>query len=246
MTTREKTVADYVTEKPSLSRVFERFGIDYCCGGKQPLTEACHRRGIRVADVIQALEEAGAESSAGDGESWQEAGISQLIDHIYDHHHRYLYEEMPRLSRMAQRVATVHGQKDPRLAALAETYETMRTELTMHMQKEENVLFPFCRELETAGALPRFHCGHIRNPIHVMGLEHRQEGQLLERMRELTDAYTPPDWACNTYRALLDGLAGMEADIHRHIHKENNILFPRVLALADALENGKLENSKDA
>ena len=118
---------------------------------------------------------------------------------------------------------------------MAQAYEQLVSELTIHMMKEENVLFPFCRELDNAQVQPKFHCGGIGNPIRVMEMEHDLAGSLLETMRTLTDGYTPPEWACNTYRAMLDGLKEMEADIHQHIHEENNILFPKALQKSNSL-----------
>lgn len=231
-----KTVGEYVKEQPSLSKVFEHYGIDYCCGGKKPLAEACQETGVVIDEVLRALEPAEGSVLAGEEMNWQEASLGEMIDHIYDHHHQYLYEVMPRLNRMANKVARVHGDKDSRLQEVARTFEALQSELVTHMGKEEQVLFPYCRQLETAKAMPRFHCGSISNPIRVMETEHEQAGELLATMRNLTDGYTPPEWACNTYRALLDGLAEMEADIHQHIHEENNILFPKALQVADSLE----------
>lgn len=229
-----KTIGQYVLEQPSLSKVFGKLGIDFCCGGKRPLDDVCQEKGLNIADVLQAIEDA---TNVSDTETmnWQTASLSKLVEHIYTVHHQYLYEEMPRLSQMTQKVARVHGDKDARLGKLSEVYGQLVSELTIHMLKEENVLFPYCRELEQATAQLEFHCGSIANPIRVMELEHEQAGSLLGAMRDLTDCYTPPEWACNTYRAMLAGLKEMEADIHQHIHEENNILFPRALHISDSL-----------
>lgn len=229
-----KTIGQYVLEQPALSKVFGNLGIDFCCGGKRPLDEVCQEKGLNIAEVLKAIEDA---TNTSDTETinWQAASLSEMVDHIYDIHHQYLYEEMPRLLQMTQKVARVHGDKDARLGKLAEVYGQLVSELTIHMLKEENVLFPYCRELDTAEVQPKFHCGSIANPIRVMGLEHEQAGSLLETMRDLTDGYTPPEWACNTYRAMLAGLKDMEADIHQHIHEENNILFPKALQKSDSL-----------
>lgn len=231
-----KTVGEYVKAHPALSKVFEKYGIDYCCGGKKPLKQACLEKGVVLDEVVRALKQAEIGTLEGEELNWQEATVTQMTEHLYECHHRYLYNVMPRLSQMADKVASVHGNKDSRLAELARTHDALQEELMTHMAKEEKVLFPYCRELETAEILPQFLCGSIGNPIRVMEIEHAQAGQLLEQMRALTDGYTPPDWACNTYRALLDGLAEMETDIHRHIHEENNVLFPKALQIAAKLE----------
>jgi regulator of cell morphogenesis and NO signaling len=229
-----KTVGQYVLEQPALSKVFEKYGIDFCCGGKRPLDEVCREKGIDVSEIIRALNEAVTVAET-EKVNWKEASISEMVGHIYNVHHVYLYNEMPRLSRMVQKVARVHGENDSRLVQLEHVYEQLVSELTIHMMKEENVLFPYCRDLENARVQPRFHCGDIGNPIRVMEMEHEQAGTLLENMRALTDNYTPSEWACNTYRAMLDGLKEMESDIHQHIHEENNILFPKALKKSDSL-----------
>lgn len=233
-----KTIGQYVLEQPALSKVFEKYGIDFCCGGKRPLEDVCREKGLDVAEVFKALGEA-ASLPETENIDWKAATISEMVDHIYNVHHQYLYNEMPRLTRMVEKVARVHGENDSRLGELANVYQQLVSELTMHMMKEENVLFPYCRELETATSSPKFHCGSIGNPIRVMEMEHDQAGELLASMRTLTDGYNPPEWACNTYRAMLDGLKEMEADIHQHIHEENNILFPKAIQKSESLNTGK-------
>ncbi|MEZ4573880.1 MAG: iron-sulfur cluster repair di-iron protein [Vampirovibrionales bacterium] len=232
-----RTVGDYVVETPSLSNVFERFGIDYCCGGQRPLAVVCKQMGLVLDDVIEALEaEQSTRNTTGSpDQNWQHATISELIDHIVDRHHRYLYENLPQLDAWAAKVARVHGHKDPRLIHLARTVTRLNQDLVNHLHKEEEVLFVLCRQLETADRLPRLHCGPINNPIHMMEIEHDEAGLLLGKLKHLTDNYIPPDWACNTYRALLDGLEKLEADLHEHIHLENNLLFPKTLQQANHL-----------
>jgi regulator of cell morphogenesis and NO signaling len=230
-----KTVGEYVMEKPALSRVFEQYGIDYCCGGKRPLEEVCRDNGMDYGQLLKALDAANLPDIAGETLNWQALTVDQMIDHILEAHHRYLYDNMPRLERMVKKVAAVHGENNPKLAELAKVYAALQTDLMMHMAKEENVLFPYARQLAAATEKPRFHCGDIGNPIRVMEAEHDTAGELLAQIRETADDFVPPAWACNTYRAMLDGLAEMEADLHRHIHEENNILFPNLLSITSAL-----------
>ncbi len=239
MTHSAKTVGEYVKERPSLSKVFERYGIDYCCGGKRPLLEVCQEKGVSLDELMLTLEQVTTSMLSREEPDWQSATVAQMTEHIYQNHHLYLYEVMPRLSQMANKVAKVHGGKDGRLAELAVTFDTLQAELNRHMHKEEQVLFPYCRQLAAADSMPEFHCGPISTPIHAMEMEHEQAGALLVQMRTLTDGYTPPEWACNTYRVLLDGLVEMESDIHQHIHEENNILFPKALELASELEKNR-------
>ena len=225
------TVGEFVARHPGLSRVFEEAGIDYCCGGRRPLEEACREKGIDPVAMLATLEESS--KAAAQASDVDAAGMSltELVDHIEQTHHQYLREEFPRLDRMTARVATVHGDKEPRLLQIREAFVAMAAELTSHMMKEEQILFPMCRQLEAGDSTAASHCGSIANPIQQMESEHAQAGSALETLRELTDGYSPPDWACNTYRAMFDGLAQLERDLHVHIHKENNVLFLRAIEM---------------
>lgn len=229
--TTQNRVGEIVTGHPALARVFEQFGIDYCCGGKQTLEEACRTKGYDPQCVIDAL--ASATDVPLDSPSIDAVTmtLTDLADYIEHTHHRYVREELPRLKTIAEKVANVHGEKDPRLHAVHETFLALKQELTMHMIKEEGILFPMIRQLEAGTAPSSFHCGSIANPMNQMELEHEHAGSALARLHVLTDDYTAPDWACNTYRVLMHGLMRFEQDLHQHIHKENNILFPRALVL---------------
>jgi len=222
----EVTIGELVAERPSRSRVFEQLGIDYCCGGKKPLSEVCAKKGLDPTMILERLEQE-AEALPDTGPTPAQMTLSQLAVHIESTHHVYLRNELPRLAKMAQRVAKVHGDKDQRLLMLSATFGVFMHELESHMAKEEHVLFPAIRALEAADSLPSLPFGSVANPIQCMEAEHDGAGEALERMRSLTDDYTPPEWACNTYRALLDGLRELELDMHQHVHKENNVLFPR-------------------
>lgn len=223
------TVGQIVVEHPDSARIFEKLGIDYCCGGKRPFDQVCGEKQLDAATVLRLLDCAPVPSRS-DEKDWSNATLSQLCDHIESTHHKYLKDELPRLSQLAQKVAQVHGEKNPAMKRVAEIFEAFKIELTLHMAKEEQILFPLCRMLERSDAMPSFHCGSVQNPIAVMEHEHSDAGDALEQMRKLTDNYTPPDWACNTYRVLLKGLEQLEHDMHSHVHKENNILFPKAVA----------------
>lgn len=227
------TVGQLVAEQPARSRVFERLGIDYCCGGRKSLAEACRAASLDEETVLNELH--ACDASAAEPEiDWTQATLTQLADHIEQTHHAYLHAELPRLDRLTARVAQAHGENDPRLFELRAMFCAFRAELEAHMSKEEFVLFPLCRQMDGAARRPVFHCGSVRNPVRVMRAEHQDAGEALETMRALTDGFTPPDWACNTYRAMLQSLAELEADMHQHVHKENNILFPQ----AEEIEAG--------
>ncbi|MCG3146910.1 MAG: Iron-sulfur cluster repair protein YtfE [Verrucomicrobiae bacterium] len=228
--TAADTVGSLVAQCPALSRVFEQAGIDYCCGGKIPLAEACRRKGFDPQQILTQLEAAGAVTSGG-GVDPSQMSLTELADHIVATHHAYLKMELPRLEAMTTKVARVHGDGDVRLPQVNQVLLGLQAAMTSHMDKEEQILFPLIRELEASATAPEFHCGSLANPVRVMELEHDQAGGALVKLRELTDGFTSPDWACNTYRAMLDALAHLEHDLYDHIHKENNILFPRAIAL---------------
>jgi regulator of cell morphogenesis and NO signaling len=223
------TVGQLVAERPARSRVFEKWGLDYCCGGKKPLDEACIAKGLNLESIIAELREDDIARSAETHTDWTQASLTELADHIEQRHHGYLREALPRLSKLIEKVQNAHGDTHPELAEVAAVFEELSAELTQHTFKEEMILFPFCRKLDEATDQPLVHCGSIRNPIAVMEHEHEEAGQALARLRELTGDYAVPGGACNTYRAMLDGLFEFEKDLHEHIHKENNILFPRAI-----------------
>lgn len=212
-------------------------GVNYCCGGNRSLKEVCAEKGLDATTVLRMLEAYNDEPGADpeDGRDWSEAPMRELVEHIVEVHHGYLKEALPRLERLVGRVATVHGEGRPELVELRGIFDALRPELEAHLLKEEEVLFPMCRELAVAGAKPNFHCRTVNNPIGTMVAEHEEVGGVLLRMRELTGGYEPPEGACNTYRAMLDGLAELERDVHLHVHKENNVLFPKASAAEAAL-----------
>lgn len=226
-----QTVGDFVRQKPSRARVFESLKIDYCCGGKVSLASACEKRGIPVEDVLEKIERCDEAADQGPLVDSDAMTLTELADHIEATHHAYLREELPRIDFMTEKVSRVHGDKDARLHKVREAFVALKAELEPHMMKEERILFPIVRQLEASAERPEFHCGSVANPIGQMEHEHDQAGRALEILNQMTDAYTPPQWACNTHRAMLDSLARLEADMHQHIHKENNVLFVKAVAL---------------
>lgn len=234
----QDTVGEVVARRPSLVRLFEAARIDYCCGGKKTLAEVCQEKSLDPQSFLATLEEA---ASASGGEAVIDAAamsLTELADHIESTHHAYLRDELPRLNMLTERVASVHGADDARLQEVRHTFLALAGEMASHMRKEEQILFPMIRQLEASEGLPTFHCGSVANPIRQMELEHHDAGAALERMRTLTDEYTPPTWACNTYRAMLDSLAQLERDMHLHVHKEDNVLYPRALKREAELAEG--------
>lgn len=223
-----QTVGQMVVERPQRSRVFDRLHIDYCCGGKRTLEEACTKRGLDLKTVLAELEAFDAEANTQpDAVRPANLTMTELADDIERTHHAYLREELPRLADLVKKVSAVHGQAHPWLSGLTSVYAELVAELEPHMLKEEQILFPMIRELDQAATAPSFHCGSVGNPIRMMEMEHQNAGAALDRMREMTTDYEIPEGACNSFRAMLSGLEHLEADLHLHIHKENEILFPK-------------------
>ncbi|MDP7639874.1 MAG: iron-sulfur cluster repair di-iron protein [Candidatus Hydrogenedentes bacterium] len=224
-------MGELVAERIARSRVLEKYGIDYCCGGDKPLTDACALRGIPVEEVLADLNEAELALPETEDIDYNSMVLDQLVDHILSTHHAYLAEELPRLLGLAKKVAKAHADSDPRVPEFTSLVRALVEELNMHLGKEEQILFPFILQIVRSDTLPMMPFGTIANPIAAMESEHDSAGEALRRLRILSDDYTEPAWACDTYRALLDGLRGFELDLHQHIHKENNILFHKVIAL---------------
>jgi regulator of cell morphogenesis and NO signaling len=230
-TTTDRTVGQIAAESPAAIRVFEKHGIDFCCGGKIPVTEACSRKGLDPAVLLAEIDRA-IQIPAEDSTDWQAAPLPALIDHILNTHHAYMKTQLPREAALLAKVLHAHSDRHgDMLRAVAAFYGPMKAELDGHLAKEEMVLFPLVRALDGGAKAGSFHCGSVQNPIRVMWMEHDSAGEALAELRRLTSDYTAPEDACNTFRALYFELADIERDLHRHIHLENNILFPRAIAL---------------
>ncbi len=225
----ETPVGTIVAAHPALARFFEHLGIDYCCEGKQPLRDACAARNLDVVTTVALLEFAAAALDRTPTEL-NAAGmtLTALVDHIEQTHHVYTKSELPRLTTLADRVAASHAERDPSLLEVASIVRSLTKEMLDHMEKEETVLFPLIRRIE-AESPPTGSASMIAVPIRAMEAEHEDAGHAMARLRTLTDKFTPDTISCNSHRALFAGLAAFEADLHRHVHKENNVLFRRVL-----------------
>ncbi len=215
-------VGQIAASHPLATRVFARHGIDFCCGGGKPIHDACHARGLDTERILEEIR--GELAEVGDDrERWNDADLNDLIDHILTAYHRPLEEELPRLDAMARKVVRVHGAREPEaLPELLSTFLALKAELEQHMWKEETILFPMIRQGQGSLAV---------GPISAMEEEHSSAGDALKRLRELTSGYQAPADACTTWRALWHGLGALEGALHEHIHLENNILFPRALAM---------------
>jgi regulator of cell morphogenesis and NO signaling len=231
------TVRELAVEVPNATRVFEKFGIDYCCGGKKPLDEACNVAGLQVDEVMKALQKAASPSSTAQYEL-RSGSLAELIDHIVKTHHKFTREEIVRLRALLDKVCSKHGERHSELLSVRETFAGLAQELTLHLMKEENVLFPYITRMEEATTEkepvlpPPF--GSVQNPVRMMMQEHDGAGEALRQIRAATGNFTAPDDACISYRTLYQALEGFEADLHQHIHLENNILFPRAIEMEES------------
>jgi regulator of cell morphogenesis and NO signaling len=234
MTPTTQTVREIALEQPSSIRVFEQFGIDYCCGGRKPLAEACTAGNLEIDAVIAALE-AAAKTPDLECEDWAGKSLERLSTHIVTTHHAFVKRELPRLTILAEKVVNRHGARKTELPVIAATLAQLDKELTQHLAKEETVLFPYIADLERAvansAAKPRSCFGTVANPIAMMTQEHEGAGTLLAEIRRLSHDFTTPEDACPTFHAFYDGLREFEQDLHQHIHLENNILFPRAIEM---------------
>ena len=234
-----RTVRELALEIPQATRIFEKVGIDYCCGGGKSLEEACATASLSVGDVIDSLERAEQEAKTKQKDrNWQTEPLLELIAHINSTHHKYTREEIARLGPLFDKVVSVHGQNHPELVHVRAVFRGLAQELTMHMMKEEAVLFPYIVRMEEAVIQkepvmpPPF--GTVQNPVAMMLHEHDSAGEALRAMREASGQYTPPEGACISYQTLYKALADFERDLHQHIHLENNILFPRAIEMEQA------------
>jgi regulator of cell morphogenesis and NO signaling len=225
--TKTVTVQELVVTHPELREPLEKLGIDYCCGGKHTLQEAAAEKHVDLDKVLAGLNKALATPAKGDTQrDWSKASLTELTEHIVARHHAFTKEQLPRLEHLLAKVVVAHGAKHGKmLRALAGVFTPFKAEIDAHLLKEETILFPAIRKTAGRGGA----AGSLAAPIAQIEHEHQSAGQALARMRELTSEYALPGDACPTFAALYAGLAAIEADLHEHIHLENNILFPRVL-----------------
>jgi regulator of cell morphogenesis and NO signaling len=234
-----KTVREVAVENSAATRVFEKFGIDYCCGGNQPLEQACEKAGVAVDEVLDCLEmEEETIRSAQLVRDWQKEPLSELVVHIKNTHHKFTREEIVRLTALLQKVCSVHGKNHPELREIQASFAGLSQELTTHLMKEEMMLFPYILRMEEAviqgePVLPA-PFGTVANPVAMMEHEHDSAGSALRAIRKASNNLQAPADACVSYQTLYKALEAFEADLHQHIHLENNILFPRAIAMESA------------
>jgi len=230
----ETRVMEIALANPAARRVLEEARVDYCCGGGKSLQEACARAGSDSEEILKRLRENSQRVDPAEA-NWTTPPLSDLTVHIKNKHHRYVREVIPRVTTLLEEVKTKHGNHHPELAEIEISFREVGKEMIMHMQKEEQILFPYIEALDRAangkGILEPPFFQTVKNPIHTMMREHDAAGDLVRQIREASAEYTAPADACTSYKALLQELQQFELDLHQHVHLENNILFPRAVEL---------------
>lgn len=238
MIEKNSTIGEVARKLPSAVRFFEKAGLDYCCGGNLTVEEACRDKGLDLTTVIASLETIqDLENLSGSEQNWDTESLLKLIRHIIDKHHTVVRQEMPRMVMLIDKMCEAHGQKRPEFLQVQKLISELKSELDAHLQKEEVVLFPYVQQLEqsqeSSATIPHSCFGTVRNPIAAMEHEHENAGALLSRIRShLTDRT-----GCPTCLEFFRTFDDFEADLHQHIHLENNILFPRTIELEAKVES---------
>lgn len=233
-----ETVGSLVSRQPWTARVFEQHRIDYCCGGKVAIADACKRANVSIADIELSMEQVESTLHTADFEAVRlvDMNTPDLVNYIVSKHHAYVKAEIPTIQMLADRVSFKHGETDPRLVNIQEIVTEMCSEMLAHMHKEEHVLFPAIVQIEAEG-ISAAQRQMISAPISRMLSDHEQVGEQLDALYELSDRYEPPSTACNKHRALFDALKRFDHDMRAHVHAENNVLFPRVMTAPNPSNN---------
>ncbi|MGH7744995.1 MAG: iron-sulfur cluster repair di-iron protein [Candidatus Dormibacteria bacterium] len=230
----ETKMKDIALANPTARQVLEGAGLDYCCGGGKPLHEACLHANVSSEEILNRLRE-NAKGTGPEDLNWMAAPLRELTLHICEKHHRYVREAIPRTQALSDKVTTKHGANHTELLDIGKLFAEVGREMIMHMQKEEQILFPYIDALEQAvnehGSVEPPFFQTVKNPIHAMMQEHDAAGDLVRQIRVLSSEYTPPGDACMSFKALYEALREFEADLHQHVHLENNILFPHAVEL---------------
>lgn len=234
---KDSIIGKLVAEDYRTAAVFKQNGIDFCCNGNRSIGDACSQKQLEAAGLIRQLEAVATQKNDGspDFNSWP---LDLLADYVEKKHHRYVEAKIEEIRPFLSKVARVHGDRHPELFEVEQLFEASAGELTVHMKKEELMLFPYIRKMVSAaqsGTPVQAVFGSVQNPIGMMIHEHDTEGARFRRIAELTRDYTPPADGCNTYRVTLSLLKEFEDDLHLHIHLENNILFPKSVELEEHL-----------
>ncbi|MFN8298357.1 MAG: iron-sulfur cluster repair di-iron protein [Chitinophagales bacterium] len=231
-------VGELVAKDYRTADVFKKYGIDFCCGGGKTIERACRDKNIQVQDILTELNKLEQKASISDNEDFNAWPLDKLAAYIEFTHHSYVNENLAVIGQYADKVEKAHGQHNPEVVEINNIWRELSAELSVHMKKEELMLFPYIKQLQKAVAnseKPVAPFGTVQNPVHVMMNEHENAGALMERIAILSNGYTPPAHACNTYKVLYAKLQEFENDLHKHVHLENNLLFPKAVLLESRL-----------
>lgn len=236
-TTEEKTIGQFVKDDYRTAQVFQQHGLDFCCGGNRTIKEACKKKDLNPDEIFRDLEQI--KTSGIKEDNYSQWSLDFLVDYIVNNHHKFTRNKLPEIGKYAKKVAKVHGERHEELNEIYYEFTMLHTEIFNHLDKEERILFPYIKELVEADKndkkpkVPEF--GEAANPIAMMEDEHDEAGDSMAKIRKLSNDFTPPPDACTTYRLLYQNLEGFEKDLHKHVHLENNILFPKALELEKRL-----------
>jgi regulator of cell morphogenesis and NO signaling len=236
-TTKEQTIGQLVKDDYRTAQVFQQHGLDFCCGGNRTIKEACKNKAVNPDEIVRALDQIKANGTKED--NYDQWSLDFLVDYIVNNHHEFTRNKLPEIGKYAKKVAAVHGERHEELNEIYYEFTMLHTEIFNHLDKEERILFPYIKQLVEAKEkgmkpdAPEF--GEAANPIAMMEEEHDEAGDSMAKIRKLSNDFTPPADACTTYRLLYQNLEGFEKDLHKHVHLENNILFPKALELEKKL-----------
>lgn len=236
--TKEKNIGEIVAEDYRAAAVFKSFGIDFCCQGNRSIADACQTDNIEQGKLLEELNEALTvkTEAAVDYKSWP---LDLLADYVEKKHHRYVDRSIPVLKQYLEKICSVHGDRHPELHTIKDEFLDSAGDLTVHMKKEELILFPFIRKMAVTGKIGESKFGSVENPVKMMMEDHNAEGERFRKIAELSNDYTPPADACNTYRVAFSLLKEYEDDLHTHIHLENNILLPKAITMEKELSKNR-------
>jgi len=235
--TKERTIGQLVKDDYRTAQVFQQNGLDFCCGGNRTIEEACASKDVNHSEIVQALNQIRNNGTKED--NYNQWSLDFLVDYIINNHHEFTRNKLPEIGKYAKKVAKVHGERHEELNEIYYEFTKLHTEIFNHLDKEERILFPYIKQLveaEKKGLQPEApEFGEAANPIAMMEEEHDEAGTSMAKIRRLSKDFTPPADACTTYRLLYQNLEGFEKDLHKHVHLENNILFPKALELEEKL-----------
>ena len=239
-TLEKKTIGEYVAQDFRTAALFSKYEIDFCCKGNRTIDEVCNKKDINPNDLLEQIEAilASNDTSGKDFKTWP---LDLLADYIEKKHHHYVTEKIPIILQFLDKLCKVHGSNHPELFKINELFIGCAEDLASHMKKEELLLFPYIKKLAGASLdnemIQKATFGSIENPISMMMMEHEAEGDRFREIVSLSNAYTPPSDACNTYKVAFSMLEEFEQDLHKHIHLENNILLPKAIVLEQSFSN---------